>query len=150
MNIEKCLELHSQGLSLRVIAGRLHCSVYSVMGAVHKAGMECRSRPYRRNGRFPKPNSKSYWERIMRRWLGEFGIYRCTLCDTWKAGVDSSNKHCGPCHRGYAPKYESPEAQDSDWGPKANAYFEKQVALAPHYYTGTRPPLNSTPLSGAI
>lgn len=142
---EKHLRMYADGYSLRDIAARLGCSPATVLRGLHAAGIKTRPIPYPRQGRFPKPNSKTYWERIMRRWLGEFEIYRCTLCNTWKAGVDSSNKHCGPCHGGYAPKHDIPESPDSDWGSKANAYFESQID--PTYYTELRTQ-HSSPIAG--
>lgn len=106
---------------------------------------------------YPNPGSPSYWERTMRRWLAQAGYYRCNICDTWKAGVGVSNKQCQPCHakrvkaRYYAAKAgtHTTRERETDWGSKANSYFEKQVALAPNYY-GLQPPTSSSPLGGVI
>lgn len=97
---------------------------------------------------YPNPGSSNYMERCMRRWLAQAGYYRCTRCDTWKAGVGVSNKQCRPCHRRYTkervaaqkagtwiPKALRPD-EDTDWGSKANAYFESQIDH--DYYCGVQ------------
>lgn len=100
----------------------------------------------------PRLGTKLYLARIMTHWLWDAGYARCPKCELWKK--QRAVGLCNPCdskRRSSKTKIArgiwSPSEPEIDFSPKANAYFERQVLLAPHYYTELRTQ-HSSPIAG--
>lgn len=99
----------------------------------------------------PHPGSRTYIAWCMKRWLSAAGIHHCFRCNRWGHDVPAKRRQCLNCGREHAQRvyqlkklgmwqpYGQPNPghePDTDWGPKANAYFESQVD--PFYYSGVQ------------
>jgi len=144
---EKCLELYSQGLSLRAVATRMSIAPSTVLSAINHAGIESRPFPYaRRSGKgYPKPGSPTYLEFAMKQWLWDAGYKCCAICRLWKSGV-ARNKLCKNCARitqneRYAKRRNKRQIDckvtvSDELSAKAEAFYASRID--PHYYTGLR------------